>query len=154
MKGSDYASANGSKGKEKYLADKKASESKDEKLPLWMELFFESTASDTTTLGGQLTQETNRKRKDTSWQEPSDDWTEDEWNVFGSLYLENPDGAFDYAARLNNSKAMEEKNKGKKKIEKSATSNFWAGAGHTAGAIASAPLANASSTPEAAPCPK
>lgn len=80
------------------------------------------------------------KRKDTSYQKPTDDWTNAEKYTFGSYYLENPESAYDYATRLNNAKATEKKNKTKADIEESATSGFWEGAGHTAGAILTAPF--------------
>lgn len=80
------------------------------------------------------------KRKDTSYQKPTDDWTDAEKYTFGSYYLENPKSAYDYAIRLNNAKATEKKNKTKADIEESATSGFWEGAGHTAGAILTAPF--------------
>ena len=80
------------------------------------------------------------KREDTSYQEPQDDWTQEERNIFGAYFLENPDSAYDYAAKLNNSKALAVKEEGKKKYSDSATSGFWEGAGHTALSILSSPL--------------
>ena len=82
----------------------------------------------------------NQKRENTSYQEPKDDWTQEERNIFGAYFLENPEDAYDYAARLNNAKALAEKEKGKQKHSGEATSGFWAGAGKTALSILSSPL--------------
>ena len=83
------------------------------------------------------------KREDTSFQEPQDDWTQEERNIFGAYYLENPESAYDYAARLNNQKALAEKEKGKQKYSDKATSGVGSGILHTAGAVLTSPLAMA-----------
>ncbi len=81
------------------------------------------------------------KRKDTSYQEPQDDWTKEEKNIWGAYFYEGGyESAANYAAKLNNEKAIANKNKTKADIEDSATSGFWSGAGHTAGAIITSPF--------------
>ena len=80
------------------------------------------------------------KREDTSYQEPQDNWTTKEKNIFGAYFLEDPNKAYDYAAKLNNKKAKTAKGVKTEEISDSATSGGWAGAGHTALSILSSPL--------------
>ncbi len=76
------------------------------------------------------------KQQDTHYQEPQDDWTEQEKLTFGAYYYNKDyNAAFKYAANLNNQKALVKKNEKKEKIAASATSSGLAGLRDTAGAI-------------------
>ncbi|MBR5594010.1 MAG: hypothetical protein IKW46_08060, partial [Bacteroidaceae bacterium] len=79
-------------------------------------------------------------RNDESYRKPKDDWTEEQQKMFGYLYMSSPEKAYQYAIETNNSNNKETEAKALEKIVKSATSNGWAGAGHTLGAIATAPF--------------
>lgn len=138
-------SEEGVKGWEKYLLDKEEANKKKEEdadSKKWYEkaLSYLGNSPDTTLPSATMSQVIDDKRKDTSYQEPTDDWTEEEKRIFGAYYLEDEASAYQYAKELNNSKAKAKKDESLGKIEDSATSGFWAGAGHTAGAIATAPL--------------
>ena len=100
------------------------------------------TTSSDSPFGTTLNNVVYDKRKDTSYQEPQDDWTQEEKNIWGAYFYEGGyESAAEYAAKLNNEKATAKKNKTKNKVSESATSGFWAGAGHTAGAVATSPFA-------------
>lgn len=138
-------SAKGKEGWEKYLADEavKAQEAKEKEAnKKWYDKVLENYSTyDTSNIGGLLAQTVADKRKDTSYQNPTDDWTEEEQNIFGAYYLENPEKAYEYATNLNNSKALAKKNEQKQGVADSATSGLLAGTGHTLASIASAPFA-------------
>ena len=138
-------SKEGSKGWEKYLADENtaAEEAKEkEENEKWYEKLgrYLGNTSDTTMISSTMSQVVSDKRKDDSYMKPSDDWTEEERNIFGAYYLDDPKKAYDYATKLNNSKAKEAKSAQSQAVADSATSGFWAGAGHTGGALLTAPL--------------
>ncbi len=80
---------------------------------------------------------------DDSYKKPNDDWSESQKNVFGYLYFEDSKAAENYAIRVNNEIKSEIKHKTLEDIGNSATSGFWAGLGHTAASLATAPLAYA-----------
>ena len=87
---------------------------------------------------------------DESYRRPGDEWTEEQRNAFGNLYIESPDLAYAFAEQTNkrNNKAKEEA--AIKKIQESATSGFGSGFLNTVGAIVSAPLALADVLQDAA----
>ena len=97
-------------------------------------------AQDTTLPMGQMSTTIEALREDVSYARPQDDWTEEQKNVFGALYSQNPTEAYQYAAYANSLNAKTAEAEKIKKIQESATSSFGAGFGHTLGAIASAPL--------------
>ena len=144
----DYGnnSKEGASGWQKYLDDTEASkqaaieEKEDEK---WWEKigrYLSGGTPDTSLPMGTTSQVINDLRQDDSYKKPTEEWTEEQRNAFGKLYLSNPNEAFQYAEKTNNSinKAKEEEKI--KDIQDSATSGFGAGLAHTAGAIATAPL--------------
>lgn len=138
-------STKGKQGWEKYLADElkafqtSKEESEDKK---WYEWLGETLGgvSDTTLPGATMQQVVSDKREDTSYMKPTDDWTREEKNIFGAYYLSDPEKAYEYATNLNNAKNRAKKNEKAQEVVDSATSGFLEGAGHTAGAILSAPL--------------
>ena len=144
------STSRGMQGWQKYLADEKAKRNapkydlnNDGKDAWWEKLlgyFGEGSTTDTTLPTANVTQVINDLREDVSHKRPNDDWSETQRLEFGSLYMESPQKAFAYAAETNvaNNRAKEEAQI--KKIQGDATSGFWAGVGHTAGAIATAPL--------------
>ena len=79
-------------------------------------------------------------RNDTSYARPNENWTEEQKNAFGQLYLESPEKAFAFAEEVNNRANKEEEEARTEKIQKLATDNFGSGLGHTIGAIAAAPF--------------
>jgi hypothetical protein len=141
--GTDAFSSDGKKGWEKYLADqssaeqKKAKEKEDEK---WWETLGRylgpTGATDTTMTLGNTGQIIHDVRNDTSYTKPSDDWSEEQRYEFGALYLESPEKAYAYAEKTNNANNKAKEEAEIKKIQDAATSNGWAGAGHTIGSIA------------------
>ena len=75
-----------------------------------------------------------------SYRRPKQDWTEEQRNKFGELYLESPELAFVFGEETNKINAAVKEKESIKAIQDSATSSFGAGAGHTVGAIVSAPF--------------
>jgi len=131
-------SEEGAEGWQKYLADteaKKASESES-----LLDIWASSSTYDMTTPGGMLSYVVDQKRKDKSYMMPTDEWTDEERNIFGAYYLTDTAKAYEYATEVNNAKNLEKEKKQKGVITDSATSNGWAGTGHTALSILSAPL--------------
>jgi hypothetical protein len=95
---------------------------------------------DTTLPTAGVTQTIHDLRADESHRRPNDDWTEEQKNAFGQLYEVSPTLAYDFAEETNKRNNRTKEEKALKSIAESATSGFWAGAGHTLGAIATAPL--------------
>ena len=138
----------GKEGWQKYLNDQSSAKQKEDeekenesfwdKLGRWL---GPTGATDTTLPMGNTGQIVHDVREDDSLTKPSDNWSEEQQYEFGALYLESPGKAYAYAEKINkeNNKAKEEADI--KKVQDSATSNGWAGAAHTAGAIASSGLA-------------
>ena len=96
--------------------------------------------TDTSMPTAGVTQTINDLRADESYRRPNDDWSDEQRSQFGELYLTSIDKAFDFAEKTNNEINRKKEEDATKEIQDSATSNGWAGAGHTAGAIATAPL--------------
>ena len=134
----------GKKGWEQYLADQSSAKQQEteeesfwDKLGRWL---GPTGATDTTLPMGNTAQITHQIRNDTSYTKPSDDWSDEQRYEFGALYLESPEKAYAYAEKTNNANNKAKEEAEINKIQDSATSNGWAGAAHTAGAIASAGL--------------
>lgn len=139
-------SKEGELGYEEFVkAEKEAKEKaeKEEAEKSWFVKAVEMMGStpDTTLPGSEINVVIDNKRKDNSYQKPNEDWTQEELNTFGAYWYEKDyEGAYDYAAKVNNEKALKEKNTTKEKISSSATSGFGAGVGHWAGSILTAPF--------------
>ena len=132
-------------GFQKYLSDKEAETQaaiQAEEDKAWWEklLGYLGDAQDTTLPMGQMSTTIEALREDVSYARPQDDWTEEQKNVFGALYSQNPTEAYQYAAYANSLNAKTTEAEKIKKIQESATSSLGAGFGHTLGAIVSAPL--------------
>ena len=143
-------SEEGAKGWEKYLADVETSKQAD-KAKKEDEKWYESIGrylfgsggggtADSTLPTSNISVVTNAAREDVSYARPQDNWSEDQKKIFGYLYLSSPEEAYNYAIVTNNQINQAAEEGALKEIEKSATSGFWAGAGHTLGAIVTAPL--------------
>ena len=129
-------------GWDKYLTEKEA-QKKQQEDESWLEAigrYLGAGTSDTTLPGANISQVTDNYRKDTSYREPTEQWTADMKNAFGYLYSRDPEEAWKYAEEVNNALASQEKAPQIQKIQEQATGGFWQGAGHTAGALLTAPL--------------
>lgn len=137
-------------GWEKYLADLEASkqaenaEKEDEK---WYEAIGRylygsggSGTADSTLPTSNVSVAVGAIREDDSYKKPQDTWSEKQKQIFGALYMSNPDEAYQYAIYTNNLNDKAAEAEKIRKIQESATSNFGAGLGHTVGAISTAPL--------------
>ena len=145
-------SEQGKQGWEKYLADREAAENapkydlNNDGRDAWWEKALGylggngAGVGDSTLPGYEMTQVVNDLRTDVSYRRPKDSWSEEQKNIFGYLYMTSPEQAYQYAEETNNSNNRAKEEEEIKKIAESATSGFWAGAGHSAGAIAAAPL--------------
>ena len=139
-----------SKGWQKYLDDieasKQAAKAIDDDKKWWEKMLgylAEGNTTDTSLPLANTTQAINDLRKDVSYKRPKDDWSEEQRLLFGYLYTDSPSKAYEYAEHTNNENNKAKEEAKIKDIQGSATSGFWEGAGHTAGAIATAPLAMA-----------
>jgi hypothetical protein len=137
-------------GWEKYLADLEASKQaenakkEDEK---WYEAIGRylygsggSGTADSTLPTSNVSVAVGAIREDDSYKKPQDTWSEKQKQIFGALYMSNPDEAYQYAIYTNNLNDKAAEAEKIRKIQESATSNVGAGIGHTVGAIATAPL--------------
>ena len=101
-------------------------------------------ATDTSLPMGTTSQAIHGLRDDAngyqSYRRPKPDWTEEQRNKFGELYLKSPELAFMFGEETNKINAAVKEKESIKAIQDSATSSFGAGAGHTVGAIVSAPF--------------
>ena len=142
----------GQKGWQKYLADEEAAKNvlkhdlnNDGKEAWWEKALGYLGGSgggvvDTTLPTAEVTQSIHDLRADQRYRRPRDNWSEDQKNTFGYLYMTSPEKAYKYAETTNNKIDAGAEEDALKKISESATSGFWAGAGHTLGAIATAPM--------------
>lgn len=145
-------SEQGKQGWEKYLADREASNNapkydlNNDGRDAWWEKALGylggngAGVGDSSLPGYEITQVINDLRTDESHRRPKDSWSEEQKNIFGYLYMTSPAQAYQYAEETNNSNNRAKEEEAIRNITESATSNFWAGAGHSAGAIAAAPL--------------
>ena len=78
--------------------------------------------------------------QETEMKYPTDEWTEEQKNIFGYLWGTKRQQAHEYAYAINNELMVKAENEQVKKVQDAATGNVFAGAGHTLGAIATAPL--------------
>lgn len=145
-------SLQGKKGWQKYLDDEEAAKNapkydlNNDGKDSWWEKFIGYLGGngggvvDTTLPTAEVTQTIHDLRADDSYRRPNDDWSETQRLEFGALYIDSPQKAYAYAEQTNNANKKAKEEAEIKKVQDSATSGFWAGVGHTAGAIASAPL--------------
>ena len=78
--------------------------------------------------------------EDTSWREMNDNWSEGEKRQFGYLYAEDPNKAYKFAEQVNNYYNAKAKYDQQQAIGATASKDGWSMVGHTAGAIATAPM--------------
>ena len=138
------SSAEGQQGWEKYLADQERAKSAKDDESFWEKIGRYLTegggVTDTSLPMGTTTAALNAVSNDDSYMKPNDNWSDEQKRIFGYLYQTSPNEAYKYAISTNNENKRASEEEALKKIAESATSNFWAGAAHTLGAIASAPL--------------
>ena len=141
-------SEQGKQGWEQYLADqntlKEAAKAEADEEKWWEKIgrwLGSGGAVDTTLPMANTTIATNALRETGNGNTaPNDSWSDRDRNIFGYLYATNRAEAFKYAVQVNNKINMEAEEKALRKIAESAISNGWAGVGHTAGALLTAPL--------------
>ncbi len=138
----NYSEDKAKAGLSAYSADKEAENNKSENKK-WWETLGEQLATVPSTDSPISSAVSNVRRayeSDTSYKEPSDEWNNEQRNIFGYLYSFDKNKAHDYAIQVNNSINKAKTDEQRKKIEKSATSGFWSGAANAFGAVLSAPL--------------
>ena len=151
--GSLYKNQQGAEGWNKYLEDNKANMeaaiSAQKKKSFWEkagDVILEAaqmsaqSGDSNIPMQGMMNAQINAYRNDVSYMRPQDDWSKVQQYEFGRLYLESPEKAYAYAEETNKKNAQAKEEAARKEIQDNATSGFWAGAGNTIGAIATAPL--------------
>ena len=136
----NYANAsNGAEGYQKYLNDLKSE--KQNQVPAWADAIIRgfSTSNDNPMVFA-FNNAVYDYRNDKSYARPDETWDEDAKNVFGSLYMESADKAYDYAELYNSEKKRAAEAEKVKKIQESATDSLGSGVLQTAAAIATAPF--------------
>ena len=93
--------------------------------------------SDSTLPAAGVTEAYHAYREDTTYREPDERWNDEMRSIFGYLYSQDPEKAFEYATEINNALNAGEKQEKLDKISDSAKDNK---VGHTLGALAASPL--------------
>lgn len=98
------------------------------------------SSGDSTLPGSNVSQVVSDYRKDDSYQNPTDQWTNEHWQNFGYLYETDPEKANEYAQQVNNFLSAQKKAGQRAQIQEKATDNFVGGAAHSIGALAASPF--------------
>jgi hypothetical protein len=137
----DYGQA----GWGQYLADKDAAynaqKEAEAKKPWWqkgMDAYHRAEVGSDHVLN--YAQAVDDLRKDDSYMKPQDGWSDEQKWIYGYLYSSDRNKATEYATEINKYNNEVKESEILRKIAEQSTSSFWAGAGNTLGAIASAPL--------------
>ena len=119
-----------------------ASKPKDREEESWFEAIgrYLGKASDTTMALGDTGRMAQEYRKDTTYKEPADNWTEDQRNTYGYLYSINPEAASDFAVKTSENYRRAENQQKLGAIQEWATKNGKNAAAGTVAAIAMMPL--------------
>lgn len=131
---------------EQYAQKMKEAEGAQEDQKWWEQLlgYIGDIGSDTSLpgLGGSqvVAMSQEAQQKDLSLRHPDERWTDDQRETFGYLWNTERQKANEYAFAVNSMLNKQAEDAKIKEIQGSATDNFFAGAGHTLGAIAAAPL--------------
>ena len=131
---------------EQYAQKIKEAEGTQEDPKWWEKLlgYIGDIGSDTSLpgLGGSqvLAMSEEAQQKDLSLRSPDERWTDEQREIFGYLWNTERQKANEYAFAVNNMLNKQAEDAKIKEIQESATGNFFAGAGHTLGAIATSPL--------------
>ena len=126
-------------GWNRYLSDVEAAKQEEENTPLWVKIISEmGNTADTTLPMSGVTQTITDLRKVDTHKLPNDKWSEEQKQMFGHLYNNDSETAFNYAMEINSRINDEKEEEALKTISEISTSGFWAGAGNTIGAIAGA----------------
>ena len=131
---------------EQYAQKMKEAEGAQEDPKWWEQLlgYIGDIGSDTSLpgLGGSqvIAMSEEAQQKDLSLRSPDERWTDEQREIFGYLWNTERQKANEYAFAVNNMLNKQAEDAKIKDIQESATGNFFAGAGHTLGAIATAPL--------------
>ena len=140
----------GKAGWEDYVAYQEQKAQKAESTPeekQWWETllgYLGDVGSDTSLpgVGGSQVLEMSEEaqRNEAKKQSPDERWNDEQKERFGYLWNTERQKATQYAIAVNNMLDKQAEDAKIKEIQESATGNFFAGVGHTLGAIASAPL--------------
>ena len=131
---------------EQYAQKMKEAENAQEDKKWWEKLlgYIGDIGSDTSIPGPGgsqvLSMSEEAQQKDLILRSPDERWTDEQRETFGYLWNTERRKANEYAFAVNNMLNKQAEDAKIKEIQESATGNFFAGAGHTLGAIASAPL--------------
>ena len=129
-------------GFKSYEAQKVAEQEKEAE-KTWLDHVAENFAyssADTSLPGAMISNAQHAYRNDTSWREPSDNWSDGEKRQFGYLYATSPAQAYQFAEQVNNYYNTKAEYEAQQAMGAKASSSGWSGVGHTLGAIATAPL--------------
>ena len=140
----------GKAGWEDYVAYQEQKAQKAESTPQekqWWETllgYLGDVGSDTSLpgVGGSQVLEMSEEaqRNEANKLNPDERWNDEQKEIFGYLWNTERQKATQYAIAVNNMLDKQAEDAKIKEIQESATGNFFAGVGHTLGAIASAPL--------------
>lgn len=130
----------GKMGWEKYLSDQQKPEEEETWLDAIGRYLGNGGIVDTTLPNAGVTQTIHDLRADDNWKHPQADWNEEQKNIYGSLYLDSPYEAEQFAIYTNRrNKEIAEADK-IQKIRESATDNFGMGLLHSLGSIATSTM--------------
>lgn len=124
------------------LAAFENSKPKDQEEESWFEAIgrYLGKASDTTMALGDTGRMAQEYRKDTTYREPADNWTDDQRNTYGYLYSINPEAASDFAVKTSEGYRQADNQQKLGVIQEWATKNGVNASAGTVAAIAMMPL--------------
>lgn len=124
------------------LAAFEASKPKNQEEESWFEAIgrYLSKASDTTMALGDTGRMAQEYRKDTTYREPADNWTDDQRNTYGYLYSINPEAASDFAVKTSENYRRAENQEKLEAVQGWAIKNGFNASAGTVAAIAMMPL--------------
>lgn len=124
------------------LAAFENSKPKDQEEESWFEAIgrYLGKASDTTMALGDTGRMAQEYRKDTTYREPADNWTDDQRSTYGYLYSINPEAASDFAVKTSEGYRQAENQQKLGAIQEWATKNGVNASAGTVAAIAMMPL--------------
>ena len=135
----NYKRGSGKNGWQTYTASIESNQAAEEDKSWFEKLagYLGQSSPDSTLPMANATIVAENYRKDTSYQEPSDEWNDEERDIFGYLYDTDRESAWLYAAEVNDAIAKAKKQEQLEQIQEDAVSNPVA---HTVGALLTAPL--------------
>ncbi|MBQ3503779.1 MAG: hypothetical protein IJA75_03640 [Oscillospiraceae bacterium] len=131
----DYRAGDGAWGWEAYLAEKSREQEREKPWGEKLLGYLGTGSPDASWTAEVFTKVVEEYRRDLSFQEPSEEWSDGERDIFGYLWGKDRSSAQKYAAAVNDAIAGGKREEQAKKVRAEATDGFWKSVGHSVAAI-------------------